>query len=155
MRSCTTGRALTGYGSNVPDGPFLPPTWRRLYAHVRSLDAGCPVCGKITSPGAGGEYRQWKNAAYDDRRAIYTCPRCQRRWYVGVIFWPLTAAHGAIRRPADHVLTPGEALQMRQERSAVSEGRKPGRQTNLRCTCGDQGCPVHPEGPPAGWDPEE
>lgn len=129
----------------MPDNPTLPPRWRRLYAHVVSLEAACPRCGTMT-----GVIRGKHNPAYDRKTAIYHCGVCGGRWYVGVIFWP---AKGRSVRPEDHVPRPGEAAELRRLYSAVTDERVAGTrrdgadigrrraQVNLGCTCGE--CPVH------------
>lgn len=143
MTATATGSGSVG---SMTDDPKLPPRWRRLYAHIVSLDAACPRCGAMTAT-----FRGKHNRAYDRRRALFACPVCGGRWYVGVIFWP---ARKRRARPWDHTPTPGEALKLR-ELSAVTEeavaGVETGRarhtplrvrsQVNLVCTCG--GCAVH------------
>lgn len=140
--------------------PPLPPRWRRQYAHVISLELICPRCGRLyRTRSNGNDKRAMKNRVYDRASGIFTCTRCRYRAYVGVILWPATGRHAI---PEDHVLTPGEAAELRAELSAVTKERVAGvrgdpeedgqrrrPQVNLRCHCGEE-CPVHRAGEGAG-----
>jgi hypothetical protein len=135
--------------------PELPPRWRRLYAHVLNLELACPKCGRLHAREGNG-----RTKAYNSRTGIFQCPHpCDYRAYVGIVLWP---AKGRSVRPEDHVLTPGEAVQLREWREAhalsgVTEERVAGMRTgqhtpdrrraqvNVACRCGE-GCPVHEQG---------
>lgn len=116
--------------------PPAPPR-RRVYAHIRSAEIACPSCGTM--------YLERKHAGrkqrYEQRTSLFSCGVCHRRYYLGVVFWPVVGR--APGRPADHVLTPGEALQLRLELSyAETRGAKAPQPTNVVCSCLEP-CPVH------------
>jgi len=140
-----------------------PPS--RLYAHVHSFEVVCPRCGRFYRCGPNGPRpaERSKLGGYDRGTGVYTCPGvlgtrpCGYRAYVGLVLWPLRASK--VARPADHVLTPGEAVARRVDRPIASyeaAGRLGGRRervTNVACTCGEDqagrvSCAVHtPPGP--------
>jgi hypothetical protein len=93
---------------------------------------------------------------YDPLRGVFRCRNCKYTAYVGIVFWPLRGNHAGL--PADHVLTPGEAAELRvtaglsyeaEERPPRVLGRYEGtrriQRTNVECTCGEP-CAVHGEG---------
>lgn len=145
--------------------PPPPSHAGRLYAHIHTFEVICPRCGRFYRHGGWGPRpaEKPKTGGYDTGTGVYTCPGyvqgrpCGYRAYVGVVLWPLRASKAP--RPADHVLTPGEAVARRVDREAASyeaRGRLGGRRervTNVECTCGEDGagrasCAVHtPPGP--------
>lgn len=78
---------------------------RRLYAHVLSLTCACPRCGKVLGAGTAGRRAQ----AYDAATGGLRCP-CGYRALVGVLLWPVRRR---AQLPHDHILTPGEAAELR------------------------------------------
>lgn len=134
----------------------LPPRWRRLYAHVLSLELACPKCGRLWGVARGVRTAH----GYDKSTGLFRCAGCGGRWFVGVLLWP---AGRQTARPQDHVLSPGEAAEVRRGRSAVTEERARGwhdgmeRQrasVNMRCSCGER-CPVHEPGAVGAGDEDD
>jgi hypothetical protein len=125
--------------------PQRPPGTRPVYAHVDRVSLACPDCGALSDPRLPG----LAGAAYDKRTGFFRCPSCRYGAYIGVVLWPVNRGGGKVGLPADHVLSPGQAVQLRQALSyAEGEGPRRGpegwraRQVNRQCTCG-QPCGIH------------
>jgi hypothetical protein len=121
-----------------------PPHGPRIYGHIDAAELTCPRCG-VLHRFTKAKRTSW----YDAKRGIFTCrgTGCTYRAYLGIVCWPVTpyTTERRMTRPPDHVLTPGEAAQMRVLGSFASPGRLGGRRerkTNIECLCGTP-CPVH------------
>ena len=132
---------------------YLPPPWIRTYGHVRAFDAACPACGAVASiatstgrvSGAGRTKGARSPGKYDDLTATWTCRRCARVWYVGVLFVAVgKGAPGSIR-PSDHVPTVEEAAALRVDLAWASTRPAKARDPiNRVCVCeAGQVCPLH------------
>ena len=127
----------------------LPPPWFRAYGHVRAFDAACPACGAVASIStATGRVsttpRGARSAKYEDLTSTWTCRRCARQWYVGVLLVAVGRSTGGAR-PADHIPTVEEAAQLRLDLAWAST--RPARAKdpiNRVCVCeAGQVCPLH------------
>jgi hypothetical protein len=126
--------------------PQPPKGTRPVYAHVERISLACPACGRLSDP------RMKRAEGYDKTTGFFACRGCGYGAYVGVVLWP--ARRSFIARPGDHVLSPGQAVQLRQALSYAEEEHQPRdhrpkgigaartRLVNRVCTCG-QPCNVH------------
>lgn len=131
-----------------------PPTGTKVYAHIHSISMTCPKCGQITTP----KLARPAGTGYQASTATFKCPRakCGYQAYVGVVLWPRRSS-GRPTLPSDHVLTPGQAAQLRLELSYAESrsnlrlrgegegggiGQRQLQPVNRVCTCGE--CPIHP-----------
>lgn len=87
--------------------PASVPAPRQVYAHLHGgFDVSCPDCGRMHQIAA----HKWLNngrrlqtrRGYDQATGVLTCRGCDRRWYVGVVLWPV-AGEKLPRLPEDHV----------------------------------------------------
>lgn len=136
----------------MSDWPWPDPPGPHVYAQPLAGTIACPRCGELTAWGPWIGRRQaagggWARASWDAETSLWRCPRCALRAYVGLTLWPTVARGSTVARPRDHVLTPGQAAELRLHLSSESPRRGRGRHgyVNGVCTCAS-GCLVHGEG---------
>lgn len=114
--------------------PPVPLPGKRIFAHVLAMDIACPHCGtlhakRVRRERLGVRQRQRGGSGYDHVTGVFSCRRCQKKWLVGAILYPLGL--GRPRRPADTRPTVEEALTLRQEGNWAAGGKLAGDRANL------------------------
>lgn len=111
----------------MSDG-YLPDTRRRIerstrfFARLVSFDVECPHCGDVYSVRLGAARkrtgRKQADPNWDPWTARFTCTnkRCQKKYVLGILAWPVLAApHVASMPPKDQIPHPRQLAGLRRE----------------------------------------